>query len=1123
MISTDDSTNTATSGDNVFTTPPVTSPPTMAFTQPSAGATITGPTVDVTYVASGDLTQADHAHLQLDSNLEVMDHDFDGFFQFANVPAGPHTLTGYIATLNHSKIAGTDASVSFTTVADTTPPTIVVTAPVDGATVSGTISFAAAASDDVAVAGVQFKIDGANVGAEDTTSPYSISLDTTTLTDGPHTLTAEARDTSNNMATSFAVAISVDNSLSAGLMADWRFDDGSGVTAADSSGNGNLGTLLNGPSWVTGITNGGLSFDGVNDAVEVANDPALNPANALTLSAWVNTNNLSSTQMLVAKYKSGLIQYFIRIQSSGRLRFSLNAGGAVTDLNSNAIITVNAWHHIAGTYDGTQMRLYIDGVLDAFASKSGSMTDNGSNFNIGRHENNVMFFAGLLDEVRIYNRALGDTEVLALYNAGIQPPPIDTTPPTVFVTAPASGSTISGTITVSADASDNVGVAGVQFTLDGANLGAEDTTAPYSVTWDTTSTANGSRTLSAVARDLAGNTNTASGVTVTVDNPVDTTPPIISGVSATSLTLSGATIAWTTNEAADSQVEYGVTTSYGFTTTLDPALVTSHSQTLANLSAGATYHYRVLSSDAAGNPAASGDFTFTTPTASANLMGHWQFEEGSGSIAGDSSGNGNFGTLLNGPAWTAGIAGGGLSFDGVDDAVDVGNNASLNPANSLTLAVWVNSGNLTATQMVFSKYGALIQYFIRLQTGGGLRFSLNAGGVTTDLNSGATLSVNTWHHIAGTYDGTAMRFYIDGVLDSSVAKTGAMTDNGSNVQIGRRSNNRMFFKGALDEARIYDRALSSQEVKDLYDSNAPMIDPTQVGQWTGPIPLPIVAVHLMLMHTGEVLAWEGHNTGFPHGAAHVWNPITGAITSVPNFGTNLFCTGHAALPDGRILVAGGHDEPNGILGDDDANIFDPITKTWTALPPMAGRRWYPTVTALPDGRMLVTSGAQDSFTNIASIPEIYDPTTNSWTQLTGADLAIPFYPYMFVLPDGKVLDAGADEAIVITRTLDVATETWTTIDPVAVDGGSAAMYAPWKIIKSGAMAANPSGGTPGAATTYVLDMTQPSPSWRQTASMNFPRVFHTLTLLPDGNVVVTGGGRAAINTDPSLAVHEAEI
>src|SRR2546421_193619 len=77
----------------------------------------------------------------------------------------------------------------------------------------------------------------------------------------------------------------------------------------------------------------------------------------------------------------------------------------------------------------------------------------------------------------------------------------DTTAPTVSLTAPASGSTVGSTITVSASASDNVGVVGVQFQLDGANLGAEDTTAPYSISWDTTTTTNGSHTLTAVARD----------------------------------------------------------------------------------------------------------------------------------------------------------------------------------------------------------------------------------------------------------------------------------------------------------------------------------------------------------------------------------------------------------------------------------------------------------------------------------------------------------------------------------------------------------------------------------------------------------------------------------------------
>ena len=101
---------------------------------------------------------------------------------------------------------------------------------------------------------------------------------------------------------------------------------------------------------------------------------------------------------------------------------------------------------------------------------------------------------------------------------GSTPPPTDTTSPTVSVTAPANGSTVSGTVTVSANASDNTGVSGVQFLLDGTNLGAEDTTSPYAVSWNTTTATNGSHTLTARARDAAGNMTTSSFVSVTVDN-----------------------------------------------------------------------------------------------------------------------------------------------------------------------------------------------------------------------------------------------------------------------------------------------------------------------------------------------------------------------------------------------------------------------------------------------------------------------------------------------------------------------------------------------------------------------------------------------------------------------------
>src|SRR5207248_2460752 len=108
----------------------------------------------------------------------------------------------------------------------------------------------------------------------------------------------------------------------------------------------------------------------------------------------------------------------------------------------------------------------------------------------------------------------------------------------ITMTSPNSGTAVTGTISVSANASDNVGVVGVQFRLDGANLGAEDTAAPYSIPWNTTTASNASHTLTGVARGAAGNTTTAAAVTVTVSN--DTTPPTASITApANSATVTG--------------------------------------------------------------------------------------------------------------------------------------------------------------------------------------------------------------------------------------------------------------------------------------------------------------------------------------------------------------------------------------------------------------------------------------------------------------------------------------------------------------------------------------------------------------------------------------------------------
>src|SRR5437899_3466048 len=205
-----------------------------------------------------------------------------------------------------------------------------------------------------------------------------------------------------------------------------------------------------------------------------------------------------------------------------------------------------------------------------------------------------------------YNLSLGESVFSNEGNKAIA----DVTPPTVSLTAPVTGVTASGTVMVSASATDNVGVVGVQFKLDGVNLGAEDTTNTYSISWNSTLVANGTHTLTAVARDAAGNLTTSAPVSATVAN--DTIPPVISSVSAFNISSSQATITWATNQASDSQVEYGLTTAYGSSTPLNSSLLTAHAVTLTGLLASNTYHYRVKSRDAAGNLATSADFTLTT-------------------------------------------------------------------------------------------------------------------------------------------------------------------------------------------------------------------------------------------------------------------------------------------------------------------------------------------------------------------------------------------------------------------------------------------------------------------------------------------------------------------------------
>jgi hypothetical protein len=306
--------------------------------------------------------------------------------------------------------------------------------------------------------------------------------------------------------------------------------------------------------------------------------------------------------------------------------------------------------------------------------------------------------------------------------------------------------------------------------------------------------------------------------------------------------------------------------------------------------------------------------------------------------------------------------------------------------------------------------------------------------------------------------------------------------------------------------------------------------PAQVGQWSQPSNMPIVTTAVALLPTGKVLGWAGADDG--GGSATLWDPKTGIFTAVPDPISNIFCSGFSLLPDGRLLVVGGYNPTGQSLGIPVAEIFDPNTLTWTQASNMAYARWYATVTTLPNGHLLVSSGSGTNETQYIPTPEDFNPATNSFTQLTQATATFdqPNYPFMMVLPNGQLLDAGSDEVDgttflpTPTMQLNYGTQTWTTVDPNPIGSASAVQYAPGLIMRSGSpySEVNPNLGA-AAATTYVMNALQPGASWQQTASMNYARGFENLTVLPTGQVLATGGENNLDGVTLADAVYPAEM
>ena len=219
-------------------------------------------------------------------------------------------------------------------------------------------------------------------------------------------------------------------------------------------------------------------------------------------------------------------------------------------------------------------------------------------------------------------------------------------------------------------------------------------------------------------------------------------------------------------------------------------------------------------------------------TMTRGLVGYWEFDEGTGSTAYDASGNGNNGTLTNGPKWTAGKSGSALQFDGVDDYVDCGESIVVENTD-LTLSAWIYVNDLSADERaIIAKYDSTANsersFLFRVETGGALSFFTHDGVTQTYKRTALdSVSIETWYHIAVVYDDSAndATIYVNSIPIPNSLQDDTLTniqDTTTNITIGSwaSANDRM--DGSIDSVRIYNRALSAEEVKYHYNRGGPV-------------------------------------------------------------------------------------------------------------------------------------------------------------------------------------------------------------------------------------------------------------------------------------------------------------
>ncbi|MGJ6964229.1 LamG-like jellyroll fold domain-containing protein [Streptosporangium sp. G11] len=596
----------------------------------------------------------------------------------------------------------------------------------------------------------------------------------------------------------------------------YGMDEGTGTVVADASGHGNTGTATR-TTWTDGKYGKAIALTATASRV-IANDvPSLRLTSAMTVEAWVNPMAGGNSNVIVGKGTP-----YNLAASRGSVQTP-----ATTQV-SGPRLPAYTWSHLATTYDGQTLRLYVNGAMVASKPVQGAITVTASAFAVSQ-------WGGLVDEVRIYDTALSEAQINADMTTPVTGGAPNSPPTALEGLAVVPGYGRAG---LSWQAStDDAGITGYQvhrstaanFTPSASTLLGTVTSTSYADVLQSRGTYHYRVAAIDTSGQLGPLSEPVSAQVMEPDNPP--TPPS----SVSTLGHGGSAAVWWDGASDDrgfSASEVHRSTVSGFTPSATTLVATvpepSWWEHLDPVPAADTYYYRIIMVDRVGQRSApSQEAVVTTrpePDLSQTLALAYGMNEGTGTTVRDGSGRGNDGTAYD-TTWADGRFGTSVRFsDDGDGWISTLPSTSLKMTEGMTVSAWVNPSQETGTRpMLFKWTNAKTDFRVFTSDGGPPGPSIVAFDGTSSygsrLSSYRTLPVGVWSHLAVTFEKGTFALYINGELEMRRGSSFSPSDDVASFGIAGPTVDP--FIGKVDEVRAYTAALSPAQIRTLMETPVP--------------------------------------------------------------------------------------------------------------------------------------------------------------------------------------------------------------------------------------------------------------------------------------------------------------